>query len=144
MGRDIHPNREESQPAIPTLIVRSALCLHGRDAEWTLAAIAIGYPHAKKGPWAIGLAPQLLLQVRQPRHHTLGLDLLKRDPVRARSTAVGTAVPVCLPEHIFSAHLVPEAVKAIAGFGFGFRPATPSTSLGRSNRPRGTHGPSLT
>src|SRR3972149_2802873 len=91
------------------------------DAEWTLAAIALGYPHAKKGLRAIGLAPQLLLQLRRPRSYALGLDLLERDPVHTRCPAVGTAVLVCLPEHVLSADLVPETVETIARLGLCFR-----------------------
>jgi len=91
------------------------------NAKGPLATIALVDPYPKKGQRTIGLVPQLLLQLRQPWLHASGFNLIEGNPVYSRCTVVGTTMPVGIPEYISTTDLVPQAVKAIAGFGFGFR-----------------------
>ena len=66
MGREIHANPEESQPTIPTLTVRSALCLHRRNPQRPLLPVRLRQvdpPHRLR---LIPFRSQFLRQFVQP------------------------------------------------------------------------------
>ena len=74
-------------------------------------------------PAEIRLTGDWTVSVTVPGTPPVAAELKKRcDPCPDRdglSTVVGTTAPVRCPEHVPSANLVPEAVKAIARLGLG-------------------------
>ena len=91
------------------------------DAERALAAGALGDPYPQQGLGPVGRGRQLLPQPFQPNRNPLGLDRREALAVHARRPAVRAAAPVRLGEHIRTAHLVPQGVKAEGWFSLGFR-----------------------
>src|ERR1700736_4816972 len=78
------------------------------------------YPHSQQGLRAVGAAAQLLHDPFQPLLSTPGLNLLKRDAIDARRTAVRTAVSIGFFNDVRSTDLVPERIEAESRFSLSF------------------------
>src|SRR3974390_62826 len=79
-----------------------------RDAERSLASVALRYPHTQKGLRSVYSRNQLLPQLFQPPLYSLSFDLLERFAICPRCPCICMAASVGFRENILAADLVPE------------------------------------
>jgi hypothetical protein len=92
----------------------------GRNAERSLPAVALWNPHSQQGLRAVGGAVQLLHDPFQPLLSTPSLDLVERDAIDARRTAVRTAVSIGFFDDVRPTDFVPERIEAESWFSLSF------------------------
>ena len=94
---------------------------NGRNAQRSLASVALRYPHTQEGLGSVPSRQQLLPQLFQPPFHPLSFDLLEGLTVDARCSRIGMAAAIRLQHDIRSADLIPERIETKGRFCLRFR-----------------------